>query len=336
VTRKASVKNPQEGDYIETIEGLFFAVKGNRHPDDRIIAYLRYIPSVNGDRILNDVHYRRLYDLDETTKLIRESYPQYFSHVDWLDLPLQVVPRKMIKKYYEPRQQLNSLRKDPKTSLEKSIIWFVENLSKESGVDFDHFGVSGSVLVELHTEESDIDLNVYGKNHCIKVYNALKKLRKESPRISPYTIHTVKKVVYNRWGDTGLDLDRLAETEIKKILHGTIDKRDYFIRLIPEPSEHDNISKPIGHIKLTATIGDDEEMIFTPCRYKLDAVHSNIPYSESEPRELLSFRGKFTEQASVGELVEVRGVLEKVTSNKEVFFRVVLGGKGDYLVPLDF
>jgi len=336
VPPKAPAKNSQEGDYIETHEGLFFAVKGNRHPEDRIIAYLRYIPSENGDRVLDEVRYRRLYDLDETTELIRESYPQYFSHVDWLGKSLQTVPREMIKRYYDPRQQLHNIRRDPKTSLEKTIIWFVENLSMESNVDFDHFGVSGSVLIGLHVEKSDIDLNVYGKNQGIKVYNALKKLRKESPRISPYTKHTVKNVVFNRWGDTGLDLDSLAETEIRKILHGTLDVRDYFVRLIPEPSEHDHRSKSLGQIKLTATIGDDEEMIFTPCRYKLDVVHSSIPYFESKPRELLSFRGKFTEQASLGELVEVRGILEKVTSNKEVFFRVVLGGKGDYLVPLDF
>ena len=333
---KASRNNPQEGDYIETHEGLFFAVKGNRHPKNRIIAYLRYIPSENGDRELDGVRYRRLYDLDETTRLIQESYPHYFSLVDWLGISLQTVPRKMIKRYYDPRQRLMSLRNNPKTSLERSIIWFVENLSRESEVDFDHFGVSGSVLIGLHVDESDIDLNVYGKNNGIKVYNALQKLRKESPRISPYTKHSVKNVVDNRWEDTGLDLDKLADIETGKILHGLLDARDYFIRLIPETTYHSEASWPIRQIKLTATIGDDKEKIFTPCRYKLDTVHSITPEIEYMPSELISFRGKFTEQVSEGDLVEAKGTLEKVTSNQEVSFRVVLGGKGDYLVPLNF
>ena len=333
---KASRNNPQEGDYIETHEGLFFAVKGNRHPKNRIIAYLRYIPSENGDRELDGVRYRRLYDLDETTRLIQESYPHYFSLVDWLGISLQTVPRKMIKRYYDPRQRLMSLRNNPKTSLERSIIWFVENLSRESEVDFDHFGVSGSVLIGLNVDESDIDLNVYGKNQGIQVYQALRKLRIESPRISPYSRLTVKDVVLNRWEDTGLDLDKLADIETGKILHGIFDERDYFIRLIPETYNHSEASWPIRQIKLTATIGDDKEKIFTPCRYKLDTVHSITPEIEYMPSELISFRGKFTEQVSEGDLVEAKGTLEKVTSNQEVSFRVVLGGKGDYLVPLNF
>jgi predicted nucleotidyltransferase len=52
-----------------------------------------------------------------------------------------------------------------------------------------------------------------------------------------------------------------------------------------------------------------------------------------EVTELLSFRGKFTEMTRVGDVVEARGALE-VVGGEEKRYRVVLGGKGDYLVPV--
>ena len=53
-----------EGDYVETLEGLLFAVKGLHHPEGLVIAYLRYIPDFNGDREGDSRRYRRIYDLE--------------------------------------------------------------------------------------------------------------------------------------------------------------------------------------------------------------------------------------------------------------------------------
>jgi len=38
----------REGDFLETLEGLIFDVKGLLHPDARVIAYLRYLPDPHG------------------------------------------------------------------------------------------------------------------------------------------------------------------------------------------------------------------------------------------------------------------------------------------------
>jgi predicted nucleotidyltransferase len=334
VSRNAPIHAPEEGDYIETYEGLFFAVKGNRHPDDRIIAYLRYIPDQKGDRVRDGIRYKRLYDIDETTKIIQESYPQYFGYIDWLGFSLQVVPKSLIKRYYEPRKKLETLQKDPVSSLEKSIIWFVETLSRESNVYIDDFGVSGSVLIGLHTDESDIDLNVYGRTQGLQVYNALKKLKKESARISSYSRTTVQQVVNNRWGVIRKDVEVLSEIETRKNLHGLVDNRDYFVRLLLENPSETITSTPITDVILTATIGEDKEKIFTPCRYALNTVHKISPSVEVTPRELVSYRGKFTEQVSKGDIVEAKGILEKVLDKDGNYYRVVLGAREDYLIPI--
>ena len=37
-----------EGYAVETVEKLIFAVKGLVHPPDRLIAYMRYLPTCGG------------------------------------------------------------------------------------------------------------------------------------------------------------------------------------------------------------------------------------------------------------------------------------------------
>ena len=60
-----------EGDYIETIDGLFFTVKGIQKQKELVIAYLRYIPDPNGDRERDGNRYRRVYGLDKTQKILK-------------------------------------------------------------------------------------------------------------------------------------------------------------------------------------------------------------------------------------------------------------------------
>ena len=52
-------------------------------------------------------------------------------------------------------------------------------------------------------------------------------------------------------------------------------------------------------------------------------------------REIVSFRGRFCEQASNGEMVEAQGKIELVTNKKngDEFYRLILGNKPtDYMV----
>ena len=42
--------NSIEGDLIESKDGVFFDVKGLVHPPKRVIAFIRYVPDLNGNR----------------------------------------------------------------------------------------------------------------------------------------------------------------------------------------------------------------------------------------------------------------------------------------------
>jgi predicted nucleotidyltransferase len=320
-----------EGDYLRTAEGLFFAVKGGVHPDDMVVAYLRYIPDPSGDRLHGGVRYRRVSDIEETTRYLEVNHPRYLNHVDRLNAILQTVPHSQISAVYKPRERLREILEGPATRLEKTLARFVETLSSMSGVSTGSFGVSGSLLIGLVNEGSDVDINVYGSDEGRSVYEALGKLRRSVGWVSPYDDETVKGVLFSRWGDLGL-LKELAEVEKRKVLHGLVLGTDYFVRLLRD--EASLPSKPMGSVTLKARVSDSSGSIYTPCTYMIDEVEVLSEPVPGEVSELMSYRGKFTEQARSGDRVKVRGALEEVQGPDGTRFRVVLGGREDYMLPM--
>lgn len=326
-----------EGDYIETVEGLLFAVKGLFHPDGRVIAYLRYVPDTRGDRRRREKQYRRVYNLEETTEFLQKQHPQYLSHVESLGLTLQTVQWDRVIRVYKPRERLRALMVNPRTELEKAVARFAFGLSSESGVPLEEFGVSGSVLIGLASPSSDIDLIVYGREMGWKAYEALRRLRETCEWVSSYDEVTIGRVLKARWGDTGLDLERFRGIEVRKFLHGLACGREYFVRLVkrPEEAESEMTSKPLCKVSLRAVVAGAAESIFTPCTYQVkDCVLLDAP-CRHEVSELMSFRGKFTEQATEGDIVKARGTLEEVKFVDRTVYRVVMGARGDYLLPIE-
>ncbi len=318
-----------EGDYIETVEGLFFAVKGLHHPADRVIATLRYVPDMEGDRVRDGVRYRRVYSLEETARLLEAEHPSYLNRVERLNLVLQMVPLDKIRRVYKPVDRLAAIMENPGEGPEATVARFVEALCDASGVPEPCFGVSGSLLIGLQLPESDVDLNVYGAAEGEKVYESLRRLRKKLDWVKPYDDSTVQPVLDARWGDTGICLEKLRETEKAKVLHGLVYGRDYFMRLIRD-LEMDEESSPLGAVTVRATVADARGSIYTPCLYSVEGAECQ----GHAVTEFLSHRGKFTEMAEEGEAVEARGTLEEAVRGGEKRYRVVLGGSGDYLMPV--
>ncbi len=318
-----------EGDYIQTTDGLFFAVKGSRHPEGLIVGILRYLPDPDGNRVLDGVKYKRVYDIGFTTDYLRENHPEYVNYIPRLGIELQSVPASKITRYYEPRKRLNIILSNPETEVERVLADFVHALSGKSIVSAANFGVTGSLLIGLQTEGSDIDINVYGQDESRRVYNSLIELRETLDWVKPLEGDLFDSVLKSRWGDTGLSLDLFSEIESSKVLHGTVQGREYFVRLLI--SDDDYVSEPVNRASIRARVVDASKSIFNPCTYEVTQVSGD---SEHIVTELKSYRGKFAEQVHEGELVEARGTLEKVQGKDGVYYRLMLGGSGDYLLPL--
>jgi predicted nucleotidyltransferase len=324
-----------EGAYVETVEGLIFSVKGLRHPEGLVVAYLRYVPDPGGERVLGPRRYRRVYDPEETNEFLRKHHSVYLNPIEGKSLTLQSVPTERISRVYSPTKRLQEIVEIPSSELEESTAEFASALSSDSGVPLSSLGVTGSVLIGLAGSSSDVDIVVYGLEAGRKVYGALSSLRKESGWIRPYDSGSVMGVVSSRWGDTGFDLTLFVQSETRKILHGLVCDRDYFVRLVPTPpeTEAEVVSRPIGRAVLRASVVDSGCSIYTPCTYFVENCSVQGEGRGPEVTRLVSYRGKFTEQAREGEVVEARGTLEEVECRDRTTHRLMMGGRGDYLIP---
>jgi len=325
----------REGDLLQTLDGNIFDVKGLVHPPDKVIAFIRFTPDPKGERQRNNIRYMKVYPLHERYALLRKKFPQYLVIDPVFNQWLCEVPTEMVKEHYEPTRCLSQLRrKRAYEELEEQTVELARLLHKNAGVNWSALGVSGSLLVGLYTPTSDIDLLVYGSKSGQRVYNTLKSLVKdEASHVKSYNEQELRTLFDFRSKDTAMRFEDFVRTESRKVLQGKFHQRDYFIRCVKEwneISEHYGSVhyEPCGEAKIRATIADDTQKIFTPCTYRINDVETLEGEGVEPLREIISFRGRFCEQARKGEKVLARGMVERVQKfDEEEYFRLILGNK---------
>ncbi|RLC80323.1 MAG: hypothetical protein DRI61_06030 [Chloroflexi bacterium] len=329
-----------EGYYVESAEGLLFAVKGLIHPPGAVVAYLRYVPDPGGKRERRGIRYRRLYHFGEQEELLREKCPDCLFFDPVFGGTLQGVPRERIKQVYDPCLRLAELRQGKSLDgLEEKAVEFANLLAEKAGVSEECIGISGSILVNLHTSGSDIDLVVYGVENCRAVHGALRELMGEPDgEVRRLSGEELRALYATRSQDTPMSFEDFAWLEGRKVIPGKFRRCEYFIRFVKSPVEveeryGDRRYISLGRAEIEATVADASEGIFTPCIYKIEDVRLVEGQRAAPlPVEIVSFRGRFCEQAEEGERVRARGKLERVISRGgEVHHRLLLGRPGDFM-----
>jgi len=331
----------QEGDFLETFEGLIFDVKGLVHPPNKIIAFPRYFPSETGKREKDGRFYCKVYSILERYQLLQTNFHQYLVFDPVFDDTLCEVPVEAVEKHYQPVKRLRELRNaDRLDELESLAVHLAEMLKENANVPWSSLGVSGSIMVGLHTPESDIDLIVYGSKNCQKVYCALKEmLKNETSILKPYNQRYLERLFDFRSKDTYMSFEDFVRTESRKVLQGKFLSSDYFLRFVKNWNEvnvkyGDIRYKKIGYATIKARIADDSEAIFTPCKYEISHVETLEGVHVKPLLEIASFRGRFCEQARKGEIVIARGKIERVTMQEREYYQILLGGTVDSFMKL--
>ncbi len=332
---------PREGDIFQDSNGIIFDVKGLVHPPNKIIAFPRFIPDPAGDRKQKNVAYKKIYNISERFKFLEQHFPHYIVYDSVFDEKLCEVPIENVKKHYKPTNRLTELRHIGKLEfLEKDALELFKLLKNYSNIPWNKMGLSGSLLVKLHKLDSDIDPIVYGSTNCLKAYSALRSLLEnaDSP-FRPYAREDLKVLFNFRSKDTFMNFEDFVKVESRKVLQGKFKNRDYFIRFVKDWDEMDEKYEEIqyenmGYAKIKAVVEEDSEAIFTPCKYKiknleiLDGVRFPV-------EEIVSFRGRFCEQAKKGEAIIAQGKVEKLSNSKSnrEYFRLLLGNKhSDHMI----
>lgn len=332
---------PIEGDFLKDSNGIVFDVKGLVHPADRVIAFPRFVPDPSGNRKQEGLVYRKIYSLSARFELLEQHYPQYVIYDSVFDERLCEVPIENVNCIYKPTVRLNELWQEGELDeIEKDVLELLRLLEIQADVPLNKMGISGSVLVGLHTPDSDVDPVIYGTESCRKVYGALEGLVENSKGpLRKYSKTELMKLFQFRVRDTRMRFEDFGKTESRKVLQGRFKRRDYFLRFV---KGRDEITagygavcyKNVGDARVKAEIADDREAIFTPCRYGIE----NVKFLEGASHpidEIASFRGRFCEQARNGEVVIAQGKVEHVMDkvNGSEHFRLLLGNRpSDYMI----
>ena len=340
-------------DFIETPEGFLFCVVGPYHPKDRVIAYLKYVPSEEGFWSRKGKSFSRVMkaytipNLLETFKLLKKKHPKYLFYSSYYNIIMTAVPLKHIKKHYKPEKKLTQLLKRKELdSLQHKVVEFVKILSEKSGVQLKSFGVTGSVLLDMHDVNfSDMDVTVYGLKDSFRLKESMTEVYSSNSGVSRFKDEFLRVWCKSKVSKHPLGWEDALKIYSRKWNIGIFKGTPFSIHPIKTRSElnedyEDKTYYPKGFVAVKAEVEDNSDSIFLPAIYKVCKVKF-IEGIEREPiLEIASYESLYDSLAENGEKIIARGKLELVKDNRsgEEYYRILVGspeGKGrEFIKPV--
>jgi predicted nucleotidyltransferase len=280
----------QPKDFIETAEGLIFAVVTADLEDQRVLSFLRYRRSAGGFQKLSSG------DADE---LLSNHYPHYIHYSKARDVALHGVPHELVALHHQPRQRLQRiLLRTPRDEIEEKL-QRLAGLFDEHGLDTEEIGVTGSLLIGAQNRGSDIDLVFYRHEAFSKAREMVKSLLQKH-LLQPLD-ETLWRDAYERRG-CSLTYEEYIWHETRKYNKAAIDQTKFDISLqTPEQWQDLLHYKKHSRHNLQVRIADDKYSFDYPARYILD--HPSV-------KEAVCYTATYLGQAEQGEYVEIQGQLE--------------------------
>jgi predicted nucleotidyltransferase len=341
----------RDRDFLSTEEGFLFCVVGSYHPDDRVISYLKYLPDPSGlwkkgrSRFKRVMQVYTISNLLETFNLLKKAYPQYLFFSQFYNITMTAVPRNHVAEHFKPEKKLNELfRKSHLDPLQKKVIRLVSLLSEQSNVETRSFGVTGSVLLDIHNPNlSDMDITVYGTENSY----ALKKAMSEAFLTKDLGVSRFGKERLDEWYSSKIHNHPFTLSEARQVYErkwniGVYEDTLFSVHPIKLEGEltekyGDKTYCPIKTVTIGATVTNTRDSIFLPALYKVAEVENE---TGGYITEVVSYEGLYDNVAERGEKIIVRGKLEHVTDNRtgEEYDRVLVGspegGGREYIKPL--
>ncbi len=334
----------RDKDFIESVDNLIFCVIGNVHPQSEVISYLKYVASYESGirvkwsregkmygRVLP--HYSAL-GFKEVINYLKQYFPSYVRFDEYFNTELILVPKQKIKVHFKPEDRLREILSNPRDELESLAAELIDIISTESGVETRFLGISGSILLKMHDVRfSDIDLVVYGRANALKIKHALIELLDGELK----GFSRPKGRILELWAKDIVRIHPLSLTEAirhygkERWSRALFKGRQFSVRAVKLESEVDEtygsrVYRPKGLITIKCKVKDASDSMFLPCKYVVWECKV-IEGPKIEVREVVSYEGLYSDIASEGEEILVRGKLEEVLDLKtnETYYRVCVG-----------
>ena len=324
-----------DGDTFVTKDAFFMNTFGYEHPDDRVFAFLKYIPAQYkelfnvqmlsrtwqfGTNPLTSQLFRaeKLYTAKNYQTFIeafRKTFPDYLFYDQTRSKELITAPLEKIEQIFVPKDRLVWLQNQKKhDSIQTLALEIIDIVSKESNVPKNDLGIHGSIALDMHAPESDIDFVVYGTENFRQVEQAIQRLTNQGKfsYIAGNRIEAARKFV-GKYKDKIWMYNATKKPQEIKTQYG-----DYtFSALSP--------------LRFIATVCDDTETMYRPAIYKISNYKPQDAQSEvaleQTPTIVTSNIGCYRNVARAGQQIKVAGTLEKAQNTKtgNVFYQVVVG-----------
>ena len=331
-----------DGDTFVTKEGFIFNTFGYEHPDGHVLAFLKYIPAefkalFKVDMLTRTWKYgdtelfraEKLYTAKNYQKFIeafRENFPDYLYFCPFRSKELISAPVKTIETVYVPRHCLTELRRVKKPDeLQAKALELLGLISRQSGVGLRDFGIHGSIALNMHSPESDMDFVVYGVENFRVVEQTIAELA---------NMGKLTYIAGNR-------------IEAARRFVGKYKGKIWMYNATRQPAETLNEYgkyrfTPLAPLRFQCIVTDDTETMFRPASYKItnykptDA-ESDLPFDKI-PDRVVSNIGCYRNIARQGSEIKVAGKLERVEPTEEgkSYYQVVIGtatSEEEYIWP---
>ena len=299
-------------DFIETTEGLIFAVVEQGLEDGKVLCFLRYVHGSSG---------WKKFATEQANNLLQQQYPDYLYYSPILDAHLHAVATNRIIKHHQPKHRLQQLIQatwhDP---VERDLFLLCE-LFERHGLDLTQIGITGSLLIGVQNQESDIDLVCYGRNVFHQCRAITRKLV-EQGHLHALNDRDWQQSYQRRSCD--LSFDDYVWHELRKYNKAVINGRKFDLNFIDGCINSKTVRyQKCGAIMLQCRVTDDTHAFDYPAEFKI--AHPQIS-------SIVSFTATYTGQAICGETVDVSGMLEQ---SEQGIQRIVVGSSreahGEYI-----
>lgn len=302
-------------DFIQTEEGLIFAVVSYQPHEGKVACFLRYV--------LNDGVWGKI-DTEDANQLLQKNYPKYCYKSVQVDAVFHAVEVSDIVEHHRPEQRLQDvLQREPQDEIEVKLHKLIPVLVRY-GAERYNLGLTGSMLINQQSEESDIDLIVYGRTAFHEMRDTISHAMTDG-LLEPLDLRLMTDN-YNR-RSSALSFDDFTWHESRKLNKAAIEGTKFDIGMVclADEIEFDqNQYKKQGMRTIKTTVVDDHRAFDFPAHYVVD--------DEMTPN-VLSFTHTYVGQAKLGETIEVSAAVEQNIATGKC--RLIVGStreaEGEYI-----
>lgn len=302
----------QAKDFIQTKEGLVFAVVEQGLENGKVLCFLRYKLAGDGWQKLATA---------EANQFLQQNYPQYLFFSTVKSAHLHAVSVADISIHHQPVLRLQQILAKPNPDIIEQDLIALCQLLRTEGMQLYDLGITGSLLIGAQKAGSDIDLLVYDR----KLFDQLRQLIKKM-----LAVGKLQQLDKSAWLDSyqrrqgDLSYAEYVWHEQRKYNKALINSRKFDLSLNVLTKELSNISyQKKGMVIIQAGVIDEQHAFDYPAKLIID--HQNIA-------EVVCYTATYTGQAEQGETIEVAGQLEISSTGKT---RILVGSsreaEGEYI-----